>query len=189
MILGPVFDELLAPDRVARIVTEIQKQLNAALLERERRADARPAEIVSITDRIERLRTRLAEGDPDLEPDEIEAAIAKADAKRKELMQAQPEAQEVKKLMTLVPNAAAAYRRQVHDGLKGDPRQATKARAILRKLVGTVRLVPERDGLYAEFYARPAALLQKAVGTGVGTCGSGGVLCAVPTVRRTVRLK
>ncbi len=36
-------------------------------------------------------------------------------------------------------------------------------------------MCPEPDGsLWAEFYARPAALVKKAVGTGVGSDGRGG---------------
>jgi len=42
--------------------------------------------------------------------------------------------------------------------------------------------------LWAEFYARPAALVKQAIGTGVGSDGSGGSLCAVPTIPRRIRL-
>jgi hypothetical protein len=44
-------------------------------------------------------------------------------------------------------------------------------------------------GLWAEFYARPAALVKKAVGTEVGSDGSGGAICAVPTVRTRVQVR
>jgi len=37
------------------------------------------AEVQAITDRIRRLHDRLAAGDPDLEPDEIQAAIHRAE--------------------------------------------------------------------------------------------------------------
>ncbi len=62
-------------------------------------------------------------------------------------------------------------------------------RAILKDLLGPIQMCPGPDGgLWAEFYARPAALVKKAVGTGVGSDGSGGVICTVPTVLQRVRL-
>ena len=157
------------------MVAEVERGICAALQERERRADSVPAKVAAVSERISRLRSRLAAGDPDLEPDEIEAAIKTAEAKRQALLQAQPEAQEVAKVLALVPKVARTLTRLIKSGSTGkDPRAAAKARAILRKINGgPVRMVPDADGLYAEFYARPAALL-KAAGTGVGTCGSGG---------------
>ena len=75
----------------------------------------------------------------------------------------------------MLPKAADAYRRQIEQGLDGDPRAALKARVILRELFGgKIRLVPEADGaLWAEYNLRPAALL-KAAGASVGSSGSGG---------------
>ena len=71
-----------------------------------------------------------------------------------------------------------------------NPREANKARVILRDLLGPIEMSPGPDGsLWAEFYARPAALVKKAVGTGVGSGGSGGVICTVPTVTRRIRLR
>ena len=66
-------------------------------------------------------------------------------------------------------------RGQIALGLQNNPLEANKARAILKDLLGPVQMCPGPDGsLWAEFYARPAALLKKAVGTGVGSDGSGG---------------
>ncbi len=63
-------------------------------------------------------------------------------------------------------------------------------RAILKDLLGPIQMCPGPDGgLWAEFYARPAALVKKAVGTGAGSNGSGGLICTVPTVPKRVRLK
>ncbi len=48
-------------------------------------------------------------------------------------------------------------------------------RVILKDLLGPIQMCPGPDGsLWAEFYARPAALVKKAIGTGVGSDGSGG---------------
>ncbi len=89
-----------------------------------------------------------------------------------------------------MPTPAEAYRRQIERGLDNNSREATKARVILRDLLGPIQMCPGPDGsLWAEFYARPAALLTKAVGTGVGSDGSGGVICAVPAVLQRIRLK
>jgi len=47
----------------------------------------------------------------------------------------------------------------------------------------------EDGSLWAEFDARPLALLKKAVGTSVGSGGSGGLICTVPTATKRIRLK
>jgi hypothetical protein len=74
-------------------------------------------------------------------------------------------------MIAMLPKAADAYRRQITQGLDNDPRAADKARVILRKLLGPIRLIPEQRGLWAEYDVQPAALL-RAVGSG----GSGGAL-------------
>lgn len=79
------------------------------------------------------------------------------------------------KILAALPSAAAAYKRQIEKGLEANPREANKARVILRDLLGPIQMCPGEDGsLWAEFDARPAALLKKAVGTSVGSGGSGG---------------
>ena len=72
-------------------------------------------------------------------------------------------------MISMLPKAADAYRRQIANGLDKDPRAAGKARVILRRLLGNIRLVSEQGKLWAEYEVRPAALLK-----GVGTAGSGG---------------
>lgn len=89
-----------------------------------------PAELQAITDRIGQLRERLAAGDPDLEPDGIQAAIDRAEEKRRELVNEQPAAKQSAKVLSMLPNAAEAYRRQIEQGLDNDPRAAGKARVI-----------------------------------------------------------
>jgi hypothetical protein len=72
----------------------------------------------------------------------------------------------------MLPRAAELYRRQIAQGLDGDPRAALKARVILRELFGgKIRLVPDaKGGLVAHWNLQTTALLK-----GLGTCGSGGV--------------
>ncbi len=169
VILDPVRRELLSPERVERMAQEMQKLFTAHMKEQAEKADAVPAELQAISDRIGRLRERLANGDPDLEPDEIQAAIDLAEEKQKELVNAQPAAKQSAKMISMLPKAADIYRRQIDRGLDNDARAAGKARVILRKLLGNIQLTPEQGGLWAEFEVQPAALLK-----GVGTCGSGG---------------
>lgn len=161
----------MSPERVERMAREMGKIFADRLREQTAKADAAPAEIQAITDRIERPRDRLTAGDPDLEPDEIQAAIDKAEQKRRELLDTQPAAKQSAKMLAALPKAADAYRRQIAQGLRDDPRAAGKARALLRKLVGTIRLVPEGADLWAESEMQPGVLLRA-----TGTTGSGGAI-------------
>jgi hypothetical protein len=169
IILDPIRQELLSPEVVERMAKELRQQHAAWLNDLAGKADAAPAEVRSISERIARLRDRLAAGDPDMEPDEIQIAIDRAEQKRHELLDTQPAAKQSAKMIALLPKAAESYRRQIAQGLDNDPRAAGKARVILRKLLGNIRLIPEQSGLWAEFELQPAALL-KASGSG----GSGG---------------
>ena len=60
----------------------------------------------AIPNRIGQLRERLTEVDPDLEPDEIQIAIDRAEQKRKELADAQPAAKQSAKMISMLPKAA-----------------------------------------------------------------------------------
>ena len=172
-ILGPIRDELLAPERVDRMAREIEARLMERVQELSEKST--PAEIQALDARIERLHERLSAGDPDLEPDELQLAINAAQRKRLELVEAQPEARHSAKIIAALPKAAEAFKQQIERGLGDNPREANKARVILKDLLGPIQMCPGPDGsLWAEFYARPAALLKKAVGTGVGSDGSGG---------------
>jgi len=112
-ILGPVRHDLLAPARVARMV----KEIGASYLERMRsmqtRAAEAPKELRELTARLERLRERLRKGDPDLTADELQAAIDKAEQKRRELEAQQPESRAGAKILSMLPKAAELFRRQV----------------------------------------------------------------------------
>ena len=89
--------------------------------EQAEKADSAPAELQALDQRIGRLRERLEDGDPDLEPDEIQAAIERAEEKRKELVDMQPAAKRSAKLLAMLPKAAETYRRQIAQGLDEDP--------------------------------------------------------------------
>lgn len=62
--------------------------------------------------------------------DEIQAAIARAEEKRQELLAQQPAAKQSARMFSMLPKAADLYCRQIALGLDGDPRAALKARAV-----------------------------------------------------------
>jgi site-specific DNA recombinase len=100
-----------------------------------------------LTARIKRLRERLKTGDPDMTINEMQAAIERAEAKRRELEQQQPEAKQSAKVLSILPRAAELYRRQLAQGLDGNAREALKARVFLREWFGgKIRLEPLPDG-------------------------------------------
>jgi hypothetical protein len=184
-ILGPVRRELLAPERVARMAQEMADYYRERLRGMQERAAEAPKEIQDISARIIRLRERLKHGDPDMAPDEIQAAIDRAEEKRRELEAQQPEARAGAKVLSMLPKAAELFRRQVELGLRGDERSASKARVVLRELLGRINLKPEGEGeLWAEYGVQPAAVLRV-----VGYSGSGGVLCTAPDVPKSARVK
>jgi hypothetical protein len=113
---------------------------------------------------------RLHDGDADLEPDEIRSAIDKAEQKRRELLDMQPAAKQSAKMISMLPKAADAYRRQIAEGLENDPRAAAKASAILRKLLGPINLIPEQRGLWAEYEIQPATCSRLSDQVVAGAC-------------------
>ncbi len=101
--------------------------------------------------------------------DEFQVVIDRLFDKRRNLEEAQPAAKKSAKVAAMLPNAAELYRKQIELGLDGDPRAALKARAILRKLCGTILLEPGEDGsLWAVYDLHPAALLARGVTGGRG---------------------
>lgn len=170
-ILSPVRQDLLSPERVDVMAREMERYY-AERMRHESRSAQSPAELQQLDARLMRLRERLQRGDPDMEPDELRAAIDKAEAKRKELIDAQCDASESAKVLSMLPKAAALYRKQIQDGLDGDADAAKKARAILRDMLGEIRLQPATDGsLWAEYGMSPAVLLRGVQGQVVGVTG------------------
>ena len=181
VLLAPIRDGLLAPDRIARMAAEMETYFAEQLQQRAARAEDAPKELRDLEARIARLRERLGRGDPDLTADELLAAIERAEGKRRELMNALPDAKVSFKLLAKLPQAAKLYRQQIREGLGGDPRAALKARVFLRGLFGgEIRLQPQpadiasltwageltsvdafgRLGLLARWDLQPAALLK-----------------------------
>lgn len=108
---------------------------------------------------------------------ELQAAIDRAEAKRKELENQQPAAKASAKVLTLLPRAAEEYRRQVARGLDGDPRAALKARVPAR----VVRR-ENQDGAATGRRAHGALESERNCAIArLRTCGSGGVSCISST--------
>ena len=128
-----------------------------------------PRELEELEARIARLRDRLKRGDPDMPEDELQAAIDRAEEKRREL-QEQLSGSSPTKAIAFMTKAAELYRRQVAQGLDGNPQAALKARVFLREwLGGKIRLEPLPDGgLQAHRMQNVGALCK-----GLGTYGSG----------------
>jgi hypothetical protein len=83
ILLGPIRDDLLKPDRVTRMVKEMQSYYRVQTMQS--RATDLPKELEELAARIARLRERLKCGDPDMQPDELQAAIERAESKYREL--------------------------------------------------------------------------------------------------------
>ena len=113
---GPVRKELLSEERIQRMATEMQKYLLERTRAIQTRVSEAPKELQDITARIARLRERLRNGDPDMDADEIQAAIDKAEGKRRELERQLPEARQSAKVLSIVAKAAALYRAQIAKG-------------------------------------------------------------------------
>jgi site-specific DNA recombinase len=171
VMLGQLRKDLLAPESVKQIARDMTAYWLEQARIRETKAVKAPQEIQELFGRITRLRERLKLGDPDMAPDDIQAAIDRADTKRQELMAQQPAAVISAKILKLLPKTAEAARREIAEALAGNSRASLKAREMLREAYnGEIRLVPDADGgLVAHWNLSTTVLLR-----GLGTDGSGG---------------
>lgn len=166
VVLEPITKGLLAPERVERMARELEqeytKRARSALV---RTAEA-PKELQAIDAKVARLRERQRTGDPDMTADELQTVIDRVLAERRKLEAARPEPRAAAKIFAVLPNAADLYRKQINLGLDGDPRQALKARVVLKKLItDSVVIEQAEDGkVWARYSLQPAALLAEAVG-------------------------
>ncbi len=169
-ILGPIRDDLLAPARVEKMATEMQRYFTERVRDLERRSGEAPRELQALDARLERLRLRLRDGDPDMTPDELQAAIDRAQTKRRDLCVTQAQASEGARVLSMLPRAADLYRQQIARGLGGEPDAVMKTRQIMRDLIPKkIRLQPGEGGsLIADYGLEPSVLLKAA-----GTAGRG----------------
>jgi site-specific DNA recombinase len=159
-ILDPIRSEVLSPERVAHMASEMQKFLSDRAAGEVVFTANESAELHELETRLERLRRRLAEGDPDLTDDELQAAIDCAELKQHHAMRVAAD-KEGRHILSALPKAADLRRAQLALGQAGDLRAAQEARTMLRRMIpGRVTLVPEPAGrLWAEFGVEPTALL------------------------------
>ena len=95
-----------------------------------------------------------------------QVALERAEYKRRELAEVRPaNLGESAKLLTILPNAAELYRRQISLGLDGaHPQIMLEARLALRELLGQIRLEPGENGnLWAayEVSCHPSGCLER----------------------------
>lgn len=176
-LLDPVREELTEPDRLERTAARMQAYYDERRQEFRNAAAEAPRALQELDARITRLRERLISGDPDLPPDELQAAIERAETKRQELLAREPHTRQAAKIRSILPRAADLCLRQINDGLDGDPRAALKARVFLRsRFGGRIDLRPEGSGeLWAEWDDQPEAIVKHVlVNSSTCNCGSGG---------------
>jgi hypothetical protein len=129
---------------------EMQAEFARRMAEQQRKATAVPRDVQLLDERIAKYRAMA-----DLNDDDREALIAKAQGRRAELMSLQPTANAQAKVLTMLPRTAAAYLKTLDDGLSGAPRAAMHARAILRQILGDVKLYTgERGAVFAGPFSR-----------------------------------
>ena len=171
ILLGPIRDDLLKPDRVARMAKEMQGYFFGRVQASRARATEALRELEELEARIARLRDRLKHGDPDMQPDELQAAIERAEAKHRELQKQCFSVNLPATTLAFMSKAAELYRRQVAQGLDGNPQAALKARVFLREWFGgKIRLEPLPDGGLQAHWMQSVGALCK----GLGKIGSGG---------------
>lgn len=169
-LLGPVRDELLSPESVTEMAKDLQVAYSAHAAQQAQKAAQQPREIQALEERIERLHGRKAAGDPDMPADELQAAIERAQEKLDALQRATPEGRGIARIATLLPRAAAEIRTEIDLAMKGKSASTERARMLMRRLFGRIKLEPaEEGGLWANMDLQPAALLR----TGGGTIGRG----------------
>jgi hypothetical protein len=88
----------------------------------------------------------------------LQAAIDRAEAKRRQVFDVQPTERENARVLAMLPRTGELYREQIDQSLGGDPAASAKARTILREMLGEITLSPGEGGsLWAEYAMQPAA--------------------------------
>lgn len=163
-ILGPVFERVLAPDVVTELAQWFEREYRRRIEAATRRGDGASAEVRALEERIARLRTRLRDGDPDLTADELQAAIDRAESKRRELQDTKGAPSPASKVTKMLPRRIDEVRRAIVAARKtADPSTVERARTLLGQVLGgPVVLRSEGGSLFAEFQAGVAPLLKVA---------------------------
>jgi site-specific DNA recombinase len=166
VLIDPIREALFAPEHVQFMAREMEGYYRERVRSMQGRAAQAPKELEELDARIARLRERLRQGDPDLAADELQAAIERAEAKRRDLERQQPAAKASAKLFSLLPRAAEQCRRQIERAMAGDERAILRTRVFLRDWFGgKIRLEALPDGgLMAHWNENAGTALLRAVG-------------------------
>ena len=182
-ILDPIRKDLRDPARVKQMAAEMEKAFAAQIERYETHAAAAPAELQELQARLDRLKRRLAAGDPDMTADELEGLVDRVQAKVTALKAAQPPDRERAQVLALLPKAAAAYLKQVDAFAEGDEAATQKVRQMLKTMIGQITLTPGADGsLWAKHRQLDAAALVRSGPQG-HVVGVTGFEPATPTSR------
>lgn len=119
MVLAPIRDQLREPCRVQAMVAELHRHLMQLFKENAARSAEAPRELQELNARLVRLRARLREGDPYIAPDELQAAIDRAEIKRRQLLVGVHDGTEVAQMLSTVPRTADSWRRGSRWACKG----------------------------------------------------------------------
>jgi site-specific DNA recombinase len=186
ILLGPIRDDLLKPDRVARMAKEMQDYLSDRLQATQVRATEAPRELEELEARIARLRDRLKRGDPDIPDDELQAAIDRAEEKHREL-QEQLRAYLPAKAFVFMSRAAELYRPPSHPR----PRWQSTSRAKSARLLTRVVRRKNPAGASAGWWSHGPLESERwrALKGPRDIYGSGGRMLSVPSVPRSARVK
>jgi len=168
-VLGLFRDQLLSPVGLKAFKSEVRRyyqERTAAANEAHVKA---PGELAEVDARIKRLQARIKAGDPDLSADELEAALARLQDKRRTLIGIPAATRLDAKVLDMLPINARSLRREIDAGFS-DPTRVTEARVVLGRLLPEgIRLRRDARGrLFAHYAVDAAALLVAPV-----RCGSG----------------
>lgn len=162
-LLGGISERLFSEEAVARF----RRSFARAVAERKRKArpDAEAArrKLAELEPQIERMVAAIADG-TDSAALRTRLKDAEAEAERQRAL-LRVDTRQLDKVTDFLPRAVDLYRTMVADLPNVLTRDVSRARAQLRKLIGTVRLVPEGAYLVAEVRGDYSGLFKLATGT------------------------
>ena len=166
-IADPITTELLLPENVAAMSKLLEQEWARRISDQ--RAEALPAEVLALDQRIARLRARLKSGDPDMTGGEIAAVIASAEAQRAALLTRTP-GKRGAQISVLLPGSGE-MRKTLADGFLNltSERAVNKARIALRELLaGKCGCGPQKQGWWPSSNCRGSLFLQALIGMVAG---------------------
>ena len=129
-----------------------------------------PAELREVDARIKRLQAGIKAGDPDLTAEELDAAMQRLQAKRRELIGIPAATNLDEKVLALLPINARSLRSQIEAGFDGNPARASEARVVLGRLLPHgLRLRRDARGrLFANYAVDGSVLIARKAQNGSG---------------------